>query len=968
MPSLSYAGVELLFDWNHSAQSFLDKFSRLEDLLKFPEVASKHTWQTNPVGDKTRVGEPILNFPDPPPLRLNRLYFPCTGATRWAYGIFLCTTEQKNAIEAQDCTVPHDLVSTTSTNPPEPGTNGSDDPECELRVSLYALQFRRFSGVKNEPCEKTDDVVTGNDLYLLILVDSRWFLQFVSMENIKSILYTQDESCVTSCSATWNDIFQWLGTVTNSVFSYYTQAVAYEYFGVNCEQLNRNYENAAMFLDAVCASVGARYVKFLNGNGQVQHPSEARAVLQNNLQTVKQQIAGYDCLDITTKVRPKFVKTAFPKLINNHPVCDNDYYAISVPTPSAGEGCGPNDFGFVFHDTTYADYGGLCDTTGTPGNESDLTELATQIESDYYDWTEFTYDFTFNAPRVGWIPCGFDDHILYSFGIEEDSHLFATTSIEQGQAELNAFTVLDQQYRREHQTRVQSLPINVKPDSLWHGTDALVLPDDVLVQINSCWDIDTCCTGDNCLPHAAANPVYWCDCEWVPDTSVDIYVYSATAFPGDATLEASIKGMFCGSSSGDDRKCLPIQGGNCGDKMWARWDCQSNRYHVTAKWENLWRFVLNEDLCSGGCAEATLLLACCGETEPTETGITFTVCDKANLICDYKMYPKPAPTESSGDDNDCRVQCGCVSAGTQGVARFWDDTCTFELLSIQTCDVPMFAIVTLQDCLGIDDLQATIKPDTEEFPTACGWYEKIRIAQNSIPTMGCDGDKALLMRNMKGGSDACWLVVTTQLHKSPLITAIEFCNGQSSGCGSLTKSRFLGAGVHLGSSCGDCDGPTDSAVFSTQSETVVVGPGSVSGCQNSSGSSCFLNMSAKEICVIAPCEGGEDEPQEISGWELETMDVVTGVEPYGTCGDPESSGGLSTCQFNFVTQKICGISCGSPESTPAWTFVGESVITYIGEEDGCLVPHVATIFTPCLCQEDVGTAILCSEECTSTSS
>src|SRR4030065_1747242 len=126
MPKLTYGDVPLLFDFLQAAQDFLDRYQRIEDLVSIPEETSRNSWQTNPVGERQRVGLPRYNWPEPPPLRLNQIYWP-TGATRWAYGIFLITTEQKEAIEALGCDDPQWLTSWTCDKPPMDGRDAIKD-------------------------------------------------------------------------------------------------------------------------------------------------------------------------------------------------------------------------------------------------------------------------------------------------------------------------------------------------------------------------------------------------------------------------------------------------------------------------------------------------------------------------------------------------------------------------------------------------------------------------------------------------------------------------------------------------------------------------------------------------------------------------------------------------------------------------------------------------------------------------
>jgi hypothetical protein len=108
---------------------------------------------------------------------------------------------------------------------------------------------------------------------------------------------------------------------------------------------------------------------------------------------------------------------------------------------------------------------------------------------DYYGWIEYSFDFTFTTPQQ-WVCSGYDDVLIFEFAREWDDNLLASTHIEKAaNDEYQAHTHLEKEYWRPHQFRVQSLPWQVGVDSMLHGLDQTILPDTVLVKLNSCWKI-----------------------------------------------------------------------------------------------------------------------------------------------------------------------------------------------------------------------------------------------------------------------------------------------------------------------------------------------------------------------------------------------------------------------------------------------------------------------------------------------
>ena len=188
MPQLLFAGEPMLHDFNREADGFLEKFQRLDDAVLNGEFNPARTWQGNPM-DETNVGLPLVNWPKGPPLRLNSLYYPVTGASRWAEGLFLCTGATKRAIDTCNAaSVGATLRWETDDPPTMDSLLGTSKRLVEWK--MWPLAFRRIAGCSHATNDSLDPdgiLPAANDddydLYLVHLVDQRYWWQFVEAED-----------------------------------------------------------------------------------------------------------------------------------------------------------------------------------------------------------------------------------------------------------------------------------------------------------------------------------------------------------------------------------------------------------------------------------------------------------------------------------------------------------------------------------------------------------------------------------------------------------------------------------------------------------------------------------------------------------------------------------------------------------------------------------------------------------------
>jgi hypothetical protein len=83
-----------------------------------------------------------------------------------------------------------------------------------------------------------------------------------------------------------------------------------------------------------------------------------------------------------------------------------------------------------------------------PDNNSFIYDLKNQIGADYYASMKYRYDRQFMGMQ-NWVPCGYDDHILWSFGARRDDETY------------------------EAQTRVVSSPYNFGTEVQWQQDPSL---------------------------------------------------------------------------------------------------------------------------------------------------------------------------------------------------------------------------------------------------------------------------------------------------------------------------------------------------------------------------------------------------------------------------------------------------------------------------------------------------------------
>lgn len=424
---ITYAAQPLLLgDADGEVQDWLDHYLPTDAALCFSDWNRRSLNRySSRAGHATPVGLGIPNYPDPPRPRINQLYWP-TGASRWAYGFFLCTEETKEVIERAV-------------------RSGSSDTSSDLVMSvtdsvtittkMHLLAPRPISCIAGD-----SDDIKKTKLWLLPLVDVRYYWQFRNPGDL----------AVTS-STTWSSLISTIGGLLGTSVS--TSTIDSDYLRPDPEELTRRYENSAVLLDAIAHSIGQRITRQLDGTVKSVDADESDDAMDDNDDLDWQQITGddFDGGPIPAKVR-----VVCRKYTNHRPYGDGSVKTYDNTVTGSAEQATTASTIKTIYTTCYADY-----TTGggSPDNDTKLSDLAAKIQEDYEAWQTRRYDKTF-VGLLEWNLTGYCDHVLWSVGCQG----------------------ADGGY--DCQTRVQSVPANFGVEEMLHQDPDLEVIE--AVQIGKC--------------------------------------------------------------------------------------------------------------------------------------------------------------------------------------------------------------------------------------------------------------------------------------------------------------------------------------------------------------------------------------------------------------------------------------------------------------------------------------------------
>ena len=206
--------------------------------------------QTTARGQVRPVHTPRFNYPPDPKVGINQLWWP-SGATRWARAFFLVDQASKDAIVA----AAHPMDGTTVALDLNIEANGTT-----LSTKMFLLSPRQVTAA--DP---------ANAMWLLPLVDERYFWQFTSWEVSDQPSY--------SWSGYFDQITLRLPSATVAVLPGVYPA---DYLVPDEISLKRISENVAVMVDAFAASLGRRVVRDFDGTVQIVEHDESNDRLDDN--------------------------------------------------------------------------------------------------------------------------------------------------------------------------------------------------------------------------------------------------------------------------------------------------------------------------------------------------------------------------------------------------------------------------------------------------------------------------------------------------------------------------------------------------------------------------------------------------------------------------------------------------------------------------------------------------------------
>jgi len=194
------------------------------------------------------------------PFRINRFYWPCWGASRWAYGHFLADAGQTDAIRKKAFGDAGDQTDKIQLMIESPGGFSEET----LLTDVYLLPPTPLSSV---PIDTENHLV--NNLFLLTVVDERFYWWH---EATPLVEFTD--------TTTWASAFDIAKEALGIDITLDTISSAY----LNASpQLNLSYEVVPPWLDALCYNVGHRFVARLDGTYRTERYSTALATRNSDI-------------------------------------------------------------------------------------------------------------------------------------------------------------------------------------------------------------------------------------------------------------------------------------------------------------------------------------------------------------------------------------------------------------------------------------------------------------------------------------------------------------------------------------------------------------------------------------------------------------------------------------------------------------------------------------------------------------
>ncbi len=309
-----------------------------------------------------------INWPIAPQPRVNRLWFPLTGATRFAQGLFLVGDSSLNKIseQTQQGAMPADLQLQAGET---------------ANIKLFMLTPRRLTAV------------SGEKLWLLPLVDRRFFLSGYTTE----LLVTKD--------TTWQSLLASIEGMSTD----FVDSVGSDFGNPSPEMWGRRVVNSAVAYDAIASSVGGRFVMGPDDSSGIFGMRSADAA--STIANMRGQIiaGGYSGKGVI----PESYRLVAPKYNDKTPEQEDDTTPWTKTYPPGNPDAQQNGKK-TFYTTWRADID-PDNPSGDPKNIAVLDALANALISAYEDGKD-DYEVVF-AGVAKPTQNATDDDITYSIGV-----------------------------------------------------------------------------------------------------------------------------------------------------------------------------------------------------------------------------------------------------------------------------------------------------------------------------------------------------------------------------------------------------------------------------------------------------------------------------------------------------------------------------------------------------------------------
>jgi hypothetical protein len=388
---MSFANVPLLLeDPEGSAKRHIRRFldERLASIFCETPIAINEGRNAgrfnNGQSSIAHVGLPVPNYPPCPTPRINSLYWP-TGASRFSHGLFLINGANLSSI----------LTACGNNNTPQSFKMGTIENAAyaPIDTQMYLLPPRPVS---------PPGVAANDRLWLLPIVDERYFWQY------RTVTIFNPRTTPSFSPTSWTDCFTQLATYLGIAMSW--DAVPGGYGVPEATEWKRDGENAAMLLDAAAHTVGMRVVRDWSGATRVCQYATATADYATNLTTfAPSAVAGGDfSTQAVGSVVPEAIEIAFR----------------SDDGSKIGGYLGYANPGSIFEPTRVKTFF----STIKYSNDGSVS-LVLQAATDYWGWLTTRYDYDW-AGIVPWSLTGYDDFVLWEFGVPKPGGMVAQTRVQ----------------------------------------------------------------------------------------------------------------------------------------------------------------------------------------------------------------------------------------------------------------------------------------------------------------------------------------------------------------------------------------------------------------------------------------------------------------------------------------------------------------------------------------------------------